>query len=98
MRLLGIVGLLLGIVVDAITLLSFAHQGYVSFPAGFRLELTPTRIWILALFGILITAFFFQRVTGRWVFDETRDGRVPVQAFFIVGPWVVMAGMATGMW
>ena len=88
----------LGIVADAITLWSFARNGRVAFPGSIRLELTATRIWLLAFFGILITAFIFERISGYWVFEETRDGRVPVQAMFVVGPWVVLAGMATGMW
>ena len=98
MRILGTIAVIVGLITDALTLIAYGRQGYISLPGDYTFELTFERIWIFALVGIFITAYLYYRSTGFWPFTETDDGKLPIQALFIIGPWVLLAGFATGMW
>jgi len=97
MRILTIVATTIGLITDALTLIAYGRQGSISLPGNYVFELTHTRIWIFAIVGSLVTGYFYSQITGRWPFIETEDGKIPIQAVFIIGPWVLIAGFATGM-
>ena len=97
MKILTIVATILGLITDALTLIAYGRQGSITLPGRYVFELTPSRIWMFAAIGSLITGYFYSQVTGRWPFVETEDGKIPIQTVFIVGPWVLIAGFATGI-
>ena len=97
MRILSTIATILGIITDALTLIAYGKQGTISLPGDYHFVQTPKRIWILSMVGALITAYYYERLTGRWPFVETADGKIPIQAVFIIGPWVLIAGFATGI-
>lgn len=97
MAILNAIAVILGIVVNAITLIAYGKHGVVSLPGNFNFELTHTRIWMLAIIGAFVSAYIYSRITGYWIFEESSDPRIPIEAVFLVGPWVLIAGFATGM-
>jgi hypothetical protein len=97
MKILSVIATIVGLCTDALTLIAYGRQGSISLPGKYVFQLTPTRIWMFAIVGALITGYFYSQVTGRWPFTETQDGKIPIQAVFIVGPWVLLAGFATGL-
>jgi len=97
MKIISTIATILGLITDAMTLIAYGKQGTISLPGNYHFVLTPNRIWMFAIIGALITAYFYERLTGRWPFVEAADGKIPIQAAFIIGPWVLIAGFVTGM-
>jgi hypothetical protein len=88
--------LVVGLFADLVALLSIGggpSSGLPSLPFA----LTPERIWMMTAFGAIGTVYLVSRVTGQNLFIPERRQMGGVELFLLMGPWILLAGSATGL-